>query len=139
MFHQWAERWVLADPERGWRGQCRRLFQAFYFSYREFLHKNCWERAATLSFSTIVSLIPLSVLFLSFLTVFWQKDDLKSFVETKLLLYLVPDEASRTQLWANLERQVQSADAFKFHPGVNIMAVVGLVVTARRLDVLLLH
>ncbi len=110
-------------------GGLRWVIRTFVTAYREFLRNLCWERAGTLSFVTIASLIPLSVLFLSFIGIFWTNEQVHRFMEQKLLAYLIPDPAMRNSFWEILSKQI-SPTAFQFQAGVNIAAVLGLLIAS---------
>ncbi len=124
-------RWVSMDRDSpgGVHGVAIWAVRTFLTAYREFLRNFCWERAGTLSFVTIASLIPLSVLFLSFIGIFWTIEQVHGFMEQKLLAYLIPDPATRNSFWDILSKQI-STTAFQFQAGVNIAAVVGLLVAS---------
>lgn len=52
-----------------------------YLTYREFLRDFCWERAAALTFTTIVSLLPIAVLTLSVFGLFVEDAELQRSVD----------------------------------------------------------
>src|SRR5262249_2802262 len=71
--------------------------------------------------------------FLSFMGLAWSDQDLKAFVQDRLLNYLAPDDREmRDSIWKVLREQI-SATAFQFKIGVNILAAVGLVTSAAAL------
>ena len=63
----------------------------------------------------------------------WSDQDLKNFVQERLLFYLAPDDKEvRDSIWRVLQEQI-SATAFQFKIGVNILAAIGLVTSAAAL------
>ncbi len=52
-----------------------------YLTYREFIRDLCWDRAASLTFTTIISLLPIAVLTLSVFGLFVEDQKLKTYVK----------------------------------------------------------
>lgn len=99
------------------------------YSVREFQRDFGFERAATLSFATVLSLIPLVVLVFSFAGRFGGGDRIIEWIETKAFEFVAPDfhEDIRTWLRDNI-----SATVFESGPAgiVNVTAVLALVIAA---------
>ncbi len=103
-------------------GVCRVL----YFTVQRLGHDRCLERAATLSFVTILSLIPLSILFFSFAELLWG-EQIKEVVINYLVTFAAPDFKEQIKSW--LEKI--STQAFQGVSNlVNLLATVSLLPAA---------
>ena len=76
------------DDLRGPRGLGVQLGRVLYLAVQEFRSDFCLERAASLTFATIISLFPLSVLFVTVAGSLAGGEDITSFVREKLVGYL---------------------------------------------------
>ena len=117
---------------KGFGGSCIRAAQVAFLTGSRFRKDLCWERSSALSFVTVVSLIPLSVLFLSMIGQSTSQVRLQWFIENKVLVFLVPDESLRESLWKILRQEIDTT-AFQFNAGVNILALAGLVIAGAAL------
>lgn len=119
------------DPTelRGLSGYAIQTARLFYLSAREFRHDFCFERAASLTFASIISMIPLSVLFVGFAGLLGGGERIIEFVEEKIFQHLAPEFQKDLSQW--LEEYV-SPDAFRAGPTelVNLGALVGLLLAA---------
>lgn len=118
------------DTHRGWRGRLLGLLRLAWITLREFHHDFCFERAASLTYATIISLIPLSVLFFSLAGMMGGGDRVIDWVQNNLLEFLVPEQQDAVKKW--LERYI-SKDAFQVSGTaqlVNVAAIVSLFVAA---------
>ncbi len=70
-----------------WRFGVRSL-RTIYLAYREFIADFAWERAAALTFVTIISLLPITVLILNLFSIFWSDQDLRTYVKDKVDEYV---------------------------------------------------
>lgn len=112
--------------EPGSRGVFGGLLAAGRFAYlalREFRRDYCLERSATLAFATVVSLIPLAVLFLSFAVQLGAGDRVLEYAKEKILPLAAPDFQETLSVW--LEENI-SKDAF----AKGLVGLVGLVALA---------
>ena len=92
---------------------------------RRFLNDLCLERAAALSYTSVVSLVPAAAVSLAFLSALPQSDTLRSDVEDLLTLYLLPN-AGETAVQAFRTFIAKAA-------GLSALGFVGLAVTATML------
>ncbi|MCA9321874.1 MAG: YihY/virulence factor BrkB family protein [Planctomycetes bacterium] len=106
-----------------------RLLRWSWLAIVEFRRALCFERAANLSFTTLLSLIPLSVLFFSFAGMLGGGDQIVDWVKEEGLRFLAPEVHSDLEGW--LDENI-SADAFKGGSTgvVNTVAIVGLLMAA---------
>lgn len=114
---------------RGIAGRLNRFTRVFWLAGREFRRDFCPERAATLSFATIISLIPLAVLVVSFAVLFGAGEEVIAYTQEKLFPHLAPDFQVELSRW--LENNI-SRDAFRkaLDGVVAFSALVTLVLTA---------
>lgn len=107
------------------------LLRTFYLAYREFRQDFCFERAAALTFTTIVSLLPLAVLFLSILSRFLKEEELQNFVRGKVLTYFTTADIQPVmEKWVH-----ENIRTVNFQPGVglDLLALTALIVSAMAL------
>jgi len=105
-----------------WFQQIGRLL---YLTIWKFGKDSCFDRAASLTFATIVSLIPFSVLFVSFVGLLGGGEHIMRYVHQKILPAIAPEFQNEIIDW--LQRYI-SPTAFKAGPAgiINLAAVVGL-------------
>lgn len=108
---------------RGLAGGLLAAGRLAYLALREFRRDYCLERSATLAFATVVSLIPLAVLFLSFAVQLGAGDRVLEYAKEKILPLAAPDFQETLSVW--LEENI-SKDAF----AKGLVGVVGLVALA---------
>lgn len=123
--------WLL-ERERSWRGVRRALLRAFLVSaiaVREFHRSLGFERAATLAFVSILSLIPAGVLFVSFAGMLGGGDRVIAWVEQSLLPKATPEFQQQVQGWLH---ENLSRDAFRAAGTglVNVISIFGLLSAA---------
>jgi len=106
-----------------------RSVRVVWFAAREFHRDLCPERAATLSFATIISLIPFAVLFVSFAVQIGAGKKVTAYLEEKLFPLLAPDFQTKLSDW--LQNNI-SQDAFQKGLGgmVGLVALVTLILSA---------
>jgi membrane protein len=114
---------------RGVSGWCLRWARVFFLAGGEFHRDFCFERAATLAFATVISLIPLAVLFFSFGVQFGVGDRLMEYAREKLIPLTAPDFREDLVRW--LENHI-SKDAFAqgLVGLVGLSALIGLLLSA---------
>lgn len=110
----------------------RRLRHAgrlLYLSLWKFQKDFCFDRAASLAFASILSLIPFAVLFVSFVGLLGGGKRIMNFVQQKILPAVVPEFQHQVMQW--LESYI-SPTVFKAGPAglINLAALLGLVVGA---------
>ena len=90
---QWFDRVLGFDDDRPESATwLRRLLQFCVLTAREFRKDLCWERAATLGFTTIISLLPIGFLFLSLFSLsFKTDDDFQAWVADRVLPFVLPE------------------------------------------------
>jgi membrane protein len=121
----------LFDPARdlhpGWKARAVDAVRCVVLAYREFRLNFCWERAASLAFATVISLLPLAVLFLSLLAVFFKEEEIQRFFREKILEYFATEN-----LRPEVERWIQnlSQGLFDLGVGTNFLAILGLIAAA---------
>ena len=100
--------------------------RTFFLAAWKFNRDSCFDRAATLSFATIISLIPLAVLFFSFAGMLGGGQEIIAYVERKVFPLVAPEFQDNLSLWLN---RYISPTAFREGPtgAVNLAAVFGLV------------
>ena len=115
---------ILELPGRLWR-----ILRMFFLSAIEFRRALCFERAANLSFTTLLSLIPLAVLFFSFAAVLAGGDRIVEWVKETLLPFVAPEVHGQIEGW--LDANI-STDALKQGKAglVNTVAIVGLLMAS---------
>ena len=131
----WVIGWVrerlfsktVAELRGAW-GRLIRFLRILWFAAREFRIDYCAERAATLSFATIISLIPLAVLFASFAVQVGYGDKFIEYAKRTLFPLIAPDFQEQLM---NLLEDINKT-VFKEGLGgiVGIIALVGLITTA---------
>lgn len=107
----------------------RPLPRVFLLSVRGFLDDWCFQRAAALAFATLISLMPLVVLFVSFAGMLGGGDAIIAYLRERLFPLLAPD--FQDQAGEILDTYI-SKSAFREGPTglVNLAAIVGLMTTA---------
>jgi membrane protein len=152
------QRWLdhvfgFDDDPRKPATRARRLLQLCVLIAREFRKDLCWERAATLGFTTIISLLPIGFLFLSLFSLSFETDEkFQAWVADTALPFILPEDtalpfippevgsegAARTEpdatglisvsrAWI---RKNISLDKFKTQVAGNVLALVALVISA---------
>jgi len=134
-FGMWVIGWVrerlfsqaVAELRGAW-GRLIRFLRVLWFAAREFRLDYCAERAATLSFATIISLIPLAVLFASFAVQVGYGDKFIEYVKGTLFPLIAPD------FQEELMNLLEDINKTVFQEGlggiVGIIALVGLIMSA---------
>lgn len=124
---------ALEEPDLPFRrGPVARLLQLaaiHWFAWKEFNRNFCLERAASLSFATVISLIPLAVLFFSFAVQLGKGDLVILQAKEKLFPLVAPDFQAELSRWLN---ENISTDAFAtgFVGVLGLMALVTLIISA---------
>jgi|GEM_PF-699292 membrane protein len=105
-----------------WLQQTGRLL---YLTLWKFGKDSCFDRAASLTFATIISLIPFAVLFVSFVGLLGGGEHIMRYVHQKILPAIAPEFQDEIVDW--LQRYI-SPTAFKAGPAglINLAAVIGL-------------
>lgn len=103
--------------------------RVLYLSGSEFRRDFCFERAASLTFATIISLIPLAVLFVSIAGRLGGGDSIIRFVEDQFFKFVAPEHQEDLAIWL---KTYISKEAFSRSPTgvINILAVLGLFLAA---------
>jgi membrane protein len=109
--------------------QINHIFRVIYIAAREFQRDHCFERAAGLAYATIISLIPLSVLFFSLISLFGWGEQIVGFIESSVFPYVVPDfqEQLKTVIHDYISPTVFSLRTISF---LNISALIALFLAA---------
>lgn len=96
-----------------------------YLTIWKFGKDSCFDRAASLTFATIISLVPFAVLFVSFVGLLGGGEHIMRYVNQKILPAIAPEFQEEIIDW--LQRYI-SPTAFKAGPAglINLAAVVGL-------------
>ncbi|MBK9387735.1 MAG: YihY family inner membrane protein [Planctomycetes bacterium] len=123
--------WLL-ERERRWRGLRRialRTFLLAVISVREFRRSLVFERAASLAFVSILTLIPAGVLFVSFAGMLGGGDRVIAWAEQSLLPKATPEFQQQVQGWLH---ENLSRDAFRAAGSglVNVLSIFGLLSAA---------
>lgn len=129
MFLAGLKRLLFAKPLsslHGISGWILRWLRIVYLAGREFHRNFCFERAATLAYVTIISLIPLAVLFFSFAVQFGVGDSAIEYAKKQLFPKVAPDFQGQLEEWL----QYISTSAFKFVGVVGLVALIGLILSA---------
>ncbi|WP_170920393.1 YihY/virulence factor BrkB family protein [Desulfacinum hydrothermale] len=111
------------------REKAARAGRLLYLSLWKFNRDFCFDRAASLAFATIISLIPLAVLFVSFVGLLGGGEEIIRYVQDKVFPVVAPEFQDQLVEW--LEKYI-SPTAFRAGPAglINLAAVVGLVMAA---------
>ncbi|MEZ6197670.1 MAG: YihY/virulence factor BrkB family protein [Planctomycetota bacterium] len=119
-----AERRLIELP-----GKLVAMVLVVFYAIREFHQDLGLDRAATLSFSTLISLIPLIVLFFSFAGRLGGGDQIIRFVEGNVLEFVAPEVHDDIRGWlnSNISRDAFGEDKTGI---VNIGAIVALLTAA---------
>lgn len=128
----WIQKRLFAKPVSELRGVWGSLILAarlVFLAAAEFHRDFCFERAATLAFATVISLIPLTVLFFSLAVSLGGGDQLLEIAEEKLIPLTAPDFRETLVLWL---RNNITKDAFSrgLVGLVGLSAFLGLVLSA---------
>ena len=104
---RWSElKRKLLDAEHADHGFvariARRVVRSGYFVALDFHRNRCVERAATLSYVSILSLIPLSILFFSFAGVLGLAEWVIEYVEANVLPFVAPEFQDDLSEWLEL-------------------------------------
>ena len=99
---------------------CLRVGRLLFLAVRGFRRDFCFERAATLAFATVISLIPLAVVFLSFAVQFGAGDMVMESAREHLIPLVAEDFKEDLAEW--LQNQI-SKDAF----AKGLVGLVGLI------------
>ncbi|ROQ90957.1 YihY/virulence factor BrkB family protein [Desulfosoma caldarium] len=107
----------------------RQVGRLLYLSLWKFQRDFCFDRAASLAFASILSMIPLSVLFVSFVGLLGGGERIMHFVQQKILPAVVPEFQHQVMEW--LESSI-SPTVFKAGPAglINLAALLGLIMGA---------
>jgi YihY family inner membrane protein len=114
---------------RGYRRALLRFAGILWASLREFSRDYCFEKAATLSFATIISLMPLAVLLVGVAVQFGLGDLFIEYAEQKVFPNLAPAFKTELSDWLanNISRTAFSNSTKK---AVGFLALVSLISTA---------
>ena len=117
------------DRRRGPVGFLVCVVRAMYLAYREFRYDLCWERAATLSFATVLSLLPIAVLFANLLSLPKITEGLRDFLLDDFIPWMLPqiDEEMLAAIRERVEAFMQP-DKFQLGTGSNLVALIALLV-----------
>ncbi|HVR74487.1 MAG TPA: YhjD/YihY/BrkB family envelope integrity protein [Planctomycetota bacterium] len=124
---------ALEEPDlplrRGLGARLLQLAAIHWFAWKEFNRNFCLERAASLSFATVISLIPLAVLFFSFAVQLGKGDLVVHEAKEKLFPLVAPDFQAELSRW--LDENI-STDAFAagFVSVLGLLALVTLIISA---------
>ena len=106
-----------------------RYLKILLVSGKKFHQDFCFERAAGLSYASIISLIPLAVLFFSLLALFGWGNEIAFFIENKIIPYIAPD--FQVELKTILEEYLSPTAFEHTRTGiVNLAALSGLIFAA---------
>ncbi len=111
--------------EFSWAEKLREVGRLLYITLWKFGKDSCFDRAASLAFATIISLIPFAVLFVSFVGLLGGGEHIMRYVQQKILPAIVPEFQEEVIEW--LQTYI-SPTAFKAGPAglINLAAVIGL-------------
>lgn len=114
---------------RGIQGFLLRAAQTLWFAARDFRVNHCAERAATMAFVTVISLIPLAIVFLSFAVQFGYGDRFIDYVKGELFGLIAPDFQKELAEWleANITRSAFSEGLTGM---VGMIGLAGLLISA---------
>lgn len=123
-----ALRRLLAEPDGSGR-RARSALRVLLLGAVKFRRDVCFQRAAGLAFSTIISLIPLAVLFFSFAGLLGGGDRIIAWVRTQVFPLVAPDFQEDLGVW--LDTYI-STTAFRGGSAgiVSASAIFGLLLTA---------
>jgi membrane protein len=128
---RWRARLFFRDHAelRGLRGLLIRAVRVIVLAAGELRRDFCFERAASLTFTSILSLIPLAVLFVSFAGSLGGGQKIIDYVKEKVFPLVAPEFASDLEAWLDV---YISQRAFKEGPTglVNLAAILGLLFSA---------
>ncbi len=112
----------------GFRGFLTKVGQVLYLAARKFRKDFCLERAASLTFFSIISLIPLTVLFLSLANVRGEGGRIKEWFIEKVPKLLLGENAGLTENLRQVIKESIGDDALADPSGlVNFTAFCGLI------------
>ncbi len=123
----------LTERDVSRMGQIRRFFyQAEWVTaqtFKKFKNDLCFEQAASLAYITIISLIPLSVLFFSIAGVLGVGQDIINYVQDRVFPFVAPEFQQELGAWLNA---YISPTAFRgIKSGiVSLIAIIGLLLAA---------
>lgn len=124
-------RWVLEKEThwKGWRRGVVRALPVFFAGFGDLRRNRGLERAATLSFVTLLSLVPLCVLFFSFAGMMGGGERVIAYVENEVFPMVAPEFHEQMRTWL---RENISPTAFREGSAgvVNVIAVGGLLAAA---------
>jgi membrane protein len=131
MWLAWLQEKLFArEPSalRGLWGKIVRSARIAWFTAHEFRRDYCAERAATMAFVTIISLIPLAVLVFSIVGQFGYGDEFITYAKKEIFPLVAPDFQDKLEVW--LDQHI-SKDAFAHGFGLlHILAILSLVASA---------
>ena len=129
--HDRLQSWIDDGRERLLRrtGRLRRAGQIVVLSIEEARRALIFERAANLAFVTLMSLIPLAVLFVGFAGLFGGGERLIDWVQDRVFPWVAPEFHGELETWMD---QNISKSAFRAGPTgvVNVAAIGALLVAA---------
>lgn len=120
---------------RGVRGLALKLGRLVYLAVREFRSDLCYERAMGLTFATIISLFPLSVLFATIAMSFGGGQEIIDYVKDRVFEYVAPEFQDSLSKWLD---DSFSEGAIKQWPTEFINLVAGFVLLLSALGVLVM-
>lgn len=120
---------IFADRARPMVSRAYRFIKTIYLGLVGFRKDHCLERAAGLSYATILSLIPLAVLFLSVVALVGWGQQIVTFIEDAVFPYVAPDFQNELK---NIIETYISPTAFSSQTTsfLNIAGIVGLFAAA---------
>ncbi|MCK5519498.1 MAG: YihY/virulence factor BrkB family protein [Candidatus Marinimicrobia bacterium] len=107
----------------------KRFRYLIHFTFKKFSDDSCFERASSLAYITIISLIPLLVLFFSVVSILGLYKEMISYIHETLLPFVVPE--FQDQLIEIITDYI-SPTAFTGQGSgiINLLAIVGLILSA---------
>ena len=117
------------DDLGGWRGVGVRTGRTLFLAVREFRSDACFERAAGLTFATIVSLFPLGILFVTIAGSIGEGDEVIRYVEREVIPSLAPEFSDSLVRWLD---ETISRKAFQSWRTdlISVLASLGLLLSA---------
>jgi len=104
----------------------KKLYEFCKFFYKEFMRKFCFQRAAALAYSSLLALVPLAALSITFVTAIYPLKELAKQAQTFLLEKLAPQSAKPVNEFINSV----TAKITGSTTAVNIFGFTGLIITA---------
>ena len=146
MQQKWLQNILFGDKSyeaEGFSAWLLRPARLFYHVGREFHYRLCFERAASVTFATILSLIPLAVLFFSFSEFIGQSGFILKYVKESLIPLVAPkrlhgeiglwlEQVPKARFGEVFDKNVKQALVAFIALGTLVVAALGVVLTAER-------